>query len=126
MNRKIKEIKNDADIHSLEQNTNIYAIVLFGSLNDKTYNEMSDIDICIIGQLSDKEKEDISRKLFNKYDLCFFDELPIYIQMRIFKGKFLYCKNTDIIYDLCFKVLKKHEEYSHLIKSRMMERYENV
>ena len=78
----------------------IIAIYLFGSYPEN-FSNRSDIDICIIGKLKDSEKRKIIRDSPELFDISFFDELPVFIKVRIFKrGRELFVRDRKIIEDI--------------------------
>jgi len=85
INKKISKIKK------------VDAIYVFGSYVDERFNPyLSDIDICIIGNLNQEEKYKILREIPEIFDISFFDELPIYIKFRVLKqGKCLFMRDLE-------------------------------
>ena len=99
---EIKTIKKDFLFLSLRDD--ILAILLYGSVAKGEETQRSDIDICIISP-SCKDKlgllNEIYRKLdvfSKKYDVRFFEELPLYIQINIIENNQIIC--TKDVYEL--------------------------
>jgi hypothetical protein len=43
-------------------------------------------------------------------DVQIFQQLPLYIRKRIIgEAKILYCKNSDLLYDLAFQTIKEFD-----------------
>ena len=77
------------------------SIVQFGSSLEK--KDFRDIDLCIFTskRLSLKEKLKLIRDLPEKYDVSFYDDLPLNLKKEVLsKGKILFTKNY-------YRVLKK-------------------
>ena len=122
---KLKEIKKS--IEDISKIKEVQAIYLFGSRARNEEKENSDVDICIIGNLNDKEKSKIFYQFSDNVDLSFFNELPLIIQIRIFKeGKPLFIKNEKEVELIMWKTLSKYREIFPLIKRRMEEMFEYV
>lgn len=104
-------------IEKAKKDEKILAIILFGSYARSERH--SDIDVCLVMkpdgyanlELSEKKLEfliDVS----DKFDIQVFQQLPIYIRIRILKeGKIIFCKNMDLLYDLAFQTVKEFEDF---------------
>lgn len=94
------------DFFFLSSRDDILAILLYGSVVKGEDTPHSDIDICIVAP-SCKDKRsllnEIYRKLdvyLKKYDVRFFEELPLYIQINILENnKIIYSKNVYELYE---------------------------
>ncbi|HLC78285.1 MAG TPA: nucleotidyltransferase domain-containing protein [Candidatus Nanoarchaeia archaeon] len=93
----------------------IQFIILFGSLASGKNNKFSDIDLAIYFEGDKKEKFDFIVKLAgmlpDKYDIKIFQDLPLYIQKDVFKGKLIYAKNKSFAYDVAYKTIKRFEDF---------------
>ena len=117
----IKKIVKD-----LSKNKKVYSIFLFWSYL-KNFGNLSDIDICIIGKLNENEKKKILRDSPEKFDISFFEELPIFIKVRVFKdGKELFVRNKNKIEEIKSNTLKEYREFMFFMKNRMTEKFENA
>ncbi|TFF87763.1 MAG: nucleotidyltransferase domain-containing protein [Promethearchaeota archaeon] len=100
------------EIKSTEYFSKIEFIVLYGSYLSKYYLEDSDVDICLYIQDDKKNLSKIRLDLLTKFDHTFdiqiYQLLPIYIQVKVLKGKFLYIKNKS-------KAYEKIEEYEDFL-----------
>ena len=90
-------------------------IVLYGSsLSDYFYKD-SDIDICIC--IEDEKKElakirlNLLKKLDEKFDIQIFQLLPIYVQVEILKGKFLYMRDEFKVYKIANDIIEEFEDF---------------
>lgn len=122
MEKEIKKIiekaKNDKDV---------IAIILFGSYLKKEKPE--DIDVCLILKpkkftklFMSKKRLEYLKSLPNNYDIQIFQQLPVFIRIRILKeGKILLNKNYEETFKVAlnsikeFELFKKH--YFYCIKS---------
>jgi predicted nucleotidyltransferase len=106
--RKISEkAKDDKDV---------LAVILFGSYarNEK----YSDIDVCIVLEPAKRQSLFLSKKrleylaAFPNLDIQIFQQLPIYVKMRVLRdGKTIFCRNEDLLYDLCFSTIRQFEYF---------------
>jgi len=92
----------------------ILAVIIFGSYARK--EKYSDIDICIVlddinpAQYSKKRLDYLAK--FPALDIHIFQQLPIYIKIRVLKeGKVIHCKNDDKLYDIAIRTMKMFELY---------------
>ncbi len=123
----IKTIKKDFLFLSLRDD--ILAILLYGSVAKGEETQRSDIDICIISP-SCKDKlgllNEIYRKLdvfSKKYDVRFFEELPLYIQINIIENnKIIYAKDVYELYEYFYYFRKLWEDQAsrqHVTKEEL-------
>lgn len=82
------------NIESLKKNKSVESIIQFGSsVKKKTFR---DIDLCIFTskKLNFKEKLKLMRDLPEKYDVSFYDDLPINLKKVVLsEGRILFTKS---------------------------------
>ncbi len=118
-----KKLNSDKIIEKMKKIKNVNSIHLFGSQVTGKTTKFSDVDICITGKLRDKEKLNIFKE-FSKYDVSFFNELPIWIKIRVFRnGEIIYVKDKHQLYNLLFSTIKEYEDFLPLIKRRVIEKF---
>lgn len=101
------------DLFFLSSRDDILAILLYGSVAKGEDTPQSDIDICIVSP-SCKDNlgllNEIYRKLdvfSKKYDVRFFEELPLYIQINIIENNnIIYSKNVYELYEYFYRFRK--------------------
>jgi predicted nucleotidyltransferase len=114
----MKEIKDI--IKEVKKNKKVLAVYQFGSSITGKANSLSDIDICIIGNLSENDKSRIFSHCTEKIDLSFFSELPIWIKARIFsEGKPLFISNEKKIKEIKFITLMNYLDFKHILDLMM-------
>jgi len=106
--KKISEkARNDGDV---------LAVMLFGSYarNEK----FSDMDVCVVLKQGKFDHLFLSKKrleyltAFPNMDIQIFQQLPLYIKMRVLKeGKTIFCRNEDLLYDLSFSTIRQFEYF---------------
>jgi predicted nucleotidyltransferase len=90
-------------------------ITLFGSYLSEYHFDDSDVDICIYIQDSKKNLTKTRLellKMFNdKLDIQIYQLLPIYVQIEVLKGKFLYIKNEEKVYEIAYETIDEYEDF---------------
>jgi hypothetical protein len=112
MLKVLKMIKEKA-----RKDKDVLGIIVFGSYARKESKHFSDIDVCIVLQpkkfdnlfMTNKKLEylDIAP---DKYDIQIFQQLPIFIKVRIFKdGRLLLNKDYDAMFNVAINTIKEFE-----------------
>ena len=86
-------MKIKTNLNLLEKNKFVESIMQFGSsLKKKIYR---DIDICIFTtkKLTLRQKLAMERNLPEKYDISFYDDLPIHLRKEVLSGKIIFTNN---------------------------------
>ncbi|TRZ54960.1 nucleotidyltransferase domain-containing protein [archaeon] len=111
----------DDIINKAGKDENILAVIVFGSFARK--EKYSDIDICLVLKRKMEPLKMSKIKLgymkdFPSFDIQIFQQLPLYIRIRILKeGKILFCSNMDMLYDMAFSTIKEFGDYKHIYNS---------
>lgn len=116
----LKKCQNDDEV---------LAVILFGSLARGEQKPDSDIDICLVLMpqkkpyektlLSDKRIEYIGQ--FD-LDLHIFQQLPIYIRQRVIKeGKISLVKDEDMLYEVAIRMIQEFEDFKHIYNDYLAE-----
>ncbi|KKK46390.1 hypothetical protein LCGC14_1197880 [marine sediment metagenome] len=117
MNREVEQITKHFIGH-LERTkffSKIEFVILYGSSLNLYHLDDSDIDLCLY---IDDEKKTLSSirlgllKMFNEsLDIQIFQLLPLYVQIEVLKGKVLYVKEEDRLYEIANETLDEYEEF---------------
>lgn len=95
---------------------NVQAVYLFGSYAAGKNHPLSDIDLCVIGNLNEKEKSRAMEYLSDNLDISIFNDLPIFIKIRVFKeGKPLVIKDKEFVDNAKMKTLREYLDFKHII-----------
>jgi len=111
----------DSLINKVKKDRDMLAVIVFGSFARK--EKYSDIDICFVLKEKQKNIEMSKKRLeylkdFPSFDIQIFQQLPLYIRIRILKeGKIVFCNNMNMLYDTAFAAIKEFEDYKHVYKS---------
>ncbi len=117
-------------IEKAKKDKQVIAVALFGSYSRNEQKKNSDVDICIFLNKKYSNLEMSTKRLnflkevSNKFDIQIFQQLPVYIRIRILKEhKILFVKNEDLLYELAFDAIKEFNNYKKLY-TLYMEKYE--
>ncbi len=126
MENKVKVITKPEEIQKIAESISkiksVKAVYLFGSYARSNFHALSDIDLCIIGNLNEKEKNSARKYLSDNLDISFFNELPIWIKIRIFReGKPLVLKDVQFISELKIRTLKNYLDFKYIINKHCRE-----
>lgn len=117
----IAEIK---DKFNLINDKDIVAVYLFGSVSEEKSGHMSDIDVCVIGSnISQNEKFKIMGLFDDRYDISFFNDMPVWIKIRVLKGVPVIINDRAELYDISFRTLDEYEDFKPLVRNRIMGRF---
>jgi len=90
-------------------------IILYGSSLGLYHLDDSDIDICLY--IDDEENNlstirlELLKKSNENFDIQMFQLLPLYVQIEVLKGKILYVKEEDKIYEIANETIDEYEEF---------------
>jgi len=105
----------------------VKAVYLFGSHATGKSNELSDIDICIVGDLNEKERLDVLKHSYDNLDISFFEDLPLVIQFRILRdGKPLFAREDAFLRELKLRTIREYLDYSSFYRQFCRRAIENV
>ena len=110
------------------QDRDILAVFLFGSVARNNSHQQSDIDICLVMKKGGDSAMELSQKkleylkLTDNMDVQIFQQLPLYIRIRIIKeGKILFCANEDELYQLVFNTIREFEDFKYTYQDYLKE-----
>ena len=90
-------------------------IILYGSFAKVKKTPTSDIDIAVYYDDSVKERftfrMNILGRVCDKFDIQTFQDLPIYVQREVLRGKVIYYDNNRFIYDITRKTNQDFDDF---------------
>lgn len=95
----------------------VLAAILFGSFPQEGF---SDIDVCIVLYPGKYENLYLSKKKLNlmmaleDFDIHIFQQLPMYIRIRVLKGKVIFCRDEKMLYEVAIHTIKEFEDYKKI------------
>ena len=117
---RIEEIKKIA--RGISRIKNVDAVYLFGSHARGKAGPLSDIDICAIGNFTEKEKNKIYGFSSENLDISIFNKLPVMIQFRVLKeGRELFVKDRENINAIKIKTMKNYIDFKYSINKYCKE-----
>ena len=102
-------------------------VILFGSQASGRANKMSDYDFAVYyeGNKDERYRFLLNVNFDKKFDGKVFQDLPLFIQKEIFKGKIIYAKDISFVYDTAYHILKEFDKfkrhYYDYIKTRELK-----
>ena len=117
---KFKDIRKIAK--EIGKIKSVRAVYLFGSYARGEHGPLSDIDLCVIGDLTEKERYKVLEWLSDNLDIVFFDMLPVYIKIRVFReGKLLFVKDKEETRRIALKTLADYLDFKPAINKFCIE-----
>jgi uncharacterized protein len=100
------------------QDTDVLAVILFGSVARGEQTAHSDVDICLVLTPERvRDKSVLSRKRLEylaqfDLDVQIFQALPLYIRHRVLKeGQVLFVRDEDLLYEVAFRTAQAFEDF---------------
>lgn len=102
-------------------------IMLYGSSVEGMPREESDIDLCIdIDTDTDYERSSFRLKVLSElpdlFDVQIFAQLPLYVKKEVIKGKVIFCRDEDYLYETAISVIKEFEDFKYRFYDYIGER----
>ena len=103
-----KEVSKDKEV---------LAAILFGSFPQEGF---SDIDVCIVLYPGEYENLYVSEKKLDlmvaleDFDIQIFQQLPMYIRIRVLKGIVIFCRDEKVLYEIAIQTIKEFEDYKKI------------
>ena len=120
-NNAIDKLKN---IQGFEK---VKFIILFGSASEGTDRENSDIDLCIdidtdIDIESSRFRLRALSELPDFFDVQIFSHLPVYVKKEVLKGKVIFCRDEEYLYEKALSTIKEFEDFKYRFYDYIGER----
>ena len=124
---KIKEVEIEKLLTRARRDTEVLAVLIFGSAARDEQVPFSDVDICLVmtprpfrpNTLSHKRLEYMKE---NSLDVRIFQQLPIYIRVRVLKeGRILFVRDENQLYELAFRTAQAFEDFKHIYHEYLRE-----
>ncbi len=90
-------------------------VILFGSQATGKAGPMSDYDFAVYYEGNDRERYDFRKEILgevpDKFDVHVLQDLPLYVQKEVLKGKVIYAKDMTFVYDCAYDIIKRFEDF---------------
>ncbi len=119
------DLQFDKILEKIKKDKEVIAAALFGS---SLKGKGRDIDLCIFlgkkinNKEATKKRIALSGQFGDKFDINIFQQLPIYVRIRIIKeGKIIFCRDEDRLYEIAFDTVKEFDSYKNLYEMYLSE-----
>jgi len=114
-------------LSKVQEDSEILAVLLFGSTARGEQTVASDVDVCLFLQPKKYDPLALSHKKLaylqgNDLDVHVFQQLPLYIRQRVLKeGKVLFARDLDALYALAFRTVQEFEDFKPVYRTYLAE-----
>lgn len=115
LNKSVRQVLARA-----ENDDEVVAVLLFGSMARHEADPISDVDICLVLRPGKYGALALSHKRLDYLkegdaDIHIFSQLPLYVRRRVLKeGKILLCHDEDALYEMAFRTAQAFEDFKHI------------
>lgn len=89
--------------------------MLFGSQAEGKATPLSDIDIAVYYEGDTHERFKFRLALMSKlpehFDIRIYQELPLYVQKSVLRGKVLYAQDEAFVYEVAYDTIRRYEDF---------------
>jgi len=126
---KRKEAHLERLLTKAQLDTNVLAVLLFGSLARQEQTPTSDIDVCLVllPQIEPFDQTKLSRKRLDylkefSLDVQIFQQLPLYVRRRVLKdGQILFVRDERLLYKVACRTAQAFEDFKHIYYGYLKE-----
>ncbi len=90
-------------------------VFYYGSRISGIATNLSDFDFCIFYDGDSQERFEflikLGSKLSDDFDIHIFQDLPLFVRKEVLKGKLIYCKDEDFVYDKARETINEFEDF---------------
>jgi predicted nucleotidyltransferase len=114
-------------IQTARLDSQVLALILFGSQASGEHTAVSDIDLCLVLspapytplEFSEKKLEYLTKF---SVDIHIFQQMPLYLKQRVLRnGEVLFCRDEDMLYELAFAVIREYADFEHVYRDYLKE-----
>ncbi len=108
---------NVEKLKRLEGFEKVRFIILYGSAAEGTTRDESDIDMCIDIDAGDYESSKFRLRVLSElpdfFDVQIFAQLPVYVKKEVLKGKVIFCRDEDYLYEVAVSTIKEFDDFKY-------------
>ena len=91
-------------------------VYVYGSSVTGKVSKTSDIDVALYYDITDKYELHnllfyISGSFPDKYDICMFQLLPLYVKIEVLKGELIYTIDKGFVHDIAWETIKEYNDF---------------
>jgi predicted nucleotidyltransferase len=114
-------------IQTARLDSQVLALILFGSQARGEHTAVSDIDLCLVLspapytplEFSEKKLEYLTKF---SVDIHIFQQMPLYLKQRVLRnGEVLFCRDEDMLYELAFAVIREYADFEQVYRDYLKE-----
>ena len=123
-----KFVKNSLEkVKKIQGFEKVRFIILYGSSVEGITRQESDIDLCIdIDADTDYERSSFRLKVLSElpdlFDVQIFAQLPLYVKKEVIKGKVIFCRDEEYLYETAISLIKEFEDFKYRFYDYIGER----
>jgi predicted nucleotidyltransferase len=109
------------------KDTDVLAVLLFGSTARGDSGTGSDVDVCLVLTAAPRSRVQLAEKRMVylgdvDLDVPVFQSLPLYIRTRVLReGRVLFCRDEDALYDTAFATIRAFERFKRTYRAYLEE-----
>ena len=109
------------------KDTDVLAVLLFGSTARGDSGTGSDVDVCLVLTAEPRSRMQLAEKRMVylgdvDLDVQVFQSLPLYIRTRVLReGRVLFCRDEDALYDAAFATIRAFERFKRTYRAYLEE-----
>ncbi len=93
-------------------------VLLYGSAAENRMTKESDIDLCVYYEGRRTEAARFRHSVLSSlpgtdYDVQIFQDLPLYVRVEVLKGKPVFVRNLQFLYEKATETLRDFEDFKH-------------
>jgi len=117
----------DRLLHRAASDSDVLAVMLFGSVARGEASTRSDLDVCLVLRGPQRTRHELAAKRLAylgevDLDVHVFQALPLYIRTRVLKeGRVLFCRDEDALYEVAFVTIRAFERFKRTYRAYLEE-----
>ncbi|SRR5712691_10298475 len=115
-------------VDTAKQDSDVLAVMLFGSVARGEQSRTSDVDVCLVVTPALSRDRAASSRKRREYlggfdlDIQIFQLLPLHVRRRILKeGRVLFVRDEAALYGLAFRTAQAFEDFRHIYEAYLRQ-----
>ncbi len=123
---EVRRFKHELQMLPSSIRKKIRFAVLFGSHAEGKATPLSDIDIALYYEGTPNERFSVrSKGLFrlpDYFDIQIYQDLPLFVQKRVLRGKVLYAPDKRFVYEVAYDTIKQYDDFRKYLQDYLATR----